>query len=1164
MIYWGSAASFLFFIGVAFIFDHFFNFQGQTWYLFMGLMSMLGLTSSALFYYLQNKFQMRKEQRQAAAAAAAAGVPGGGPAPDAGQASLWIKEANSRLAQSKPGVGVENLPMMFVIGDRGTAKTSSILNSGLEPELLSGQVYQDNIVTPTRGANIFYGRDTVFVEAGGALMANPGAWKNLVTKLRPGRLKSLIGAGGQAPRAVLLCFDLEAFTRPGAADAIIAATRYLQERLGDVSQALGINLPVYVLFTRADRLPFFAEWVHNLTNEEAGQVVGVTLPMGSSSAQGVYAEAESQRLTASFNALFHSFCDHRLMILPREADPAKIPGAYEFPREFRKLRNMLVQFLVDLARPSQLRASPFLRGFYFSGVRPVEVRDVTPGPAMAAQQPQPEEAGGATRMFRPGFQAEQRAAQAYAPQFAAARKVPQWLFLGHLFVDVLLADNAARAASGSSIKTSLAKRILLAAAAFVFLFYSVMLLVSYFGNKSLEDTALVAARNIGNADVLSGNLPTQDALTKLETLRTSLQLISDYRESGAPLHLRWGLYSGNAMVDSLRRVYYNKFRQLLFGSTQGFVLAFLQRVPNTPGPQDDYGYAYDSLKTYLLTTGEWKRSSEQSLRDFLASRLLSRWSAGHETEIGPDRMNLAKAQFDFYARDLKNGNPFSSNGDNGAVDRSRRYLAGFAGVQRVYQFLLSEAAKNTPDTTFNQKFAGTADVVTSQVPVAFAFTKLGWAFMQDQIRKQNFAGEQWVLGVYQGQSLDQATMAKGIQDLYTKDYIEQWRRVLRGSRVNPYANFADAARKLALLTNPSAPLLALFWWTSQNTAIDLPGVSDKFQPVQVVSPPGAAQQYILPPNQNYNNSLIALQSAVQRAAGAPNPSQDPGWPPVKDGAVAAARQLGSGFRPDPEGRVDQFSLDLLLQPTDLDRLGQVDLGAAGRQFCLAFKPLTAKFPFNSTAMPEVTLNELADILRPGTGKLFAFYMQLNGRLQCQNGQCTAAGGNPPLAAAFAGYMTQMMQFSRALYGDSGLDPNYKYTLRPQTSDQVESFDVTVNGETVPLKGGAQHNYVWPGPGNRNFNLTLHLAGGSPLEGTPWDGLWGVFRFFADADSSSSTPAGSTFTWTVRSGRAGLPQNVNGRPLRYEFVVDTGGAPAVFSKDFLTKLRCILPNGQPAP
>ena len=42
--------------------------------------------------------------------------------------------------------------------------------------------------------------------------------------------------------------------RAGANEAIVNATRYLQARLGEISELLGINFPVYVLFTKLDRL----------------------------------------------------------------------------------------------------------------------------------------------------------------------------------------------------------------------------------------------------------------------------------------------------------------------------------------------------------------------------------------------------------------------------------------------------------------------------------------------------------------------------------------------------------------------------------------------------------------------------------------------------------------------------------------------------------------------------------------------------------------------------------------------------------------------------------------------------------------------------------------------------------------------------------------------
>ncbi len=1142
-LYWGGAASFAFFMLLGVLGGKLFHFEGPTWYFFMGIMAALGLGSFAIFAYFQNRLAARRE------AAANSGSPASTTAGGNAEVEHLIREANARLAQSRGGVSIANLPLIFVAGDRGTAKTSTILNSGLEPELLAGQIYQESVVASTRAANIFFARDTVFVEAGGALMAQPGNWKALVAKLQPARLKSVGGKGTQAPRGVLLCFDLEAFTRPGAADAIGNASRYLHERLGEISQLLGISFPVYVLFTRADRLPFFAEFVRNLTADEAGQVVGATLPIRPHASGGVYAEEETRRLNDACNLLFHSFCDHRLHLLPRESDAERIPAAYEFPREFRKLRNLLVQFLVDIARPSQLRASPFLRGFYFSGVRPVEVRDVAATPqAQPAHEP-----SGATGMFRAGLQAERRAQQAQAGPTAGARKLPQWLFLGHLFHDVILADAPSRAASGSSVKTSLTKRILLATAAALCLIYSIMLTVSYFGNSSLASEAAVASKAI-TAQSAAPGLPSEDSLTRLETLRKSLAKLTDYDLHGAPLSLRWGLYRSD-LLPNVRRIYYARFRQLLFGSTQAQMLAYLNSRPAQPTPTDDYSYPYDTLKAYLLTTSEWKRDSDPGLQSFLGSRLLNRWSNNRDAEIGQSRMDLAKLQFDFYAKDLANGNPYSIPVDTPARDRARLYLSGFTGIERAYRALLADAARNHPAVTFNQKFPGTADALTSTVEVSWAFTRDGWKFVQDAIKKQNFGGEQWVLGPAQAQSLDPATLEKGILDRYTADYIDQWRNVLKKSNVTRYANFVDASKKLTLLTGSGAPLLALFWWTSQNTAIDLPGVSDKFRAVQVVSPYAAIQQYVLPPNQNYNQGLMTLQQAVDRAANKePNSDQA-----VRDNALSATnstRQLSTTFPPDPEASIDHRSEDLLIQPIkNLDTLGSQDLNSGGSGLCSAFNSkLKNQFPFNPTAKSEVSLDDLGNILRPKTGMLWTVYEStLKNAMDCTaDGTCTPKP-NSKINPNFVSSISQLMKFSRALYGDSGTDPNLQYTLKPQASDLVQEFTVTINGQSATLKGGAQRTFSWPGTGQRSFRLALKI-GGTSFDVEPFDGPWSVFRFFADANNFRASAGSYTFDWAATSGLAAQPMKVDNRPVTYEFVTDTG----VFSKDFLSKLNCALP------
>src|SRR6185437_4384669 len=65
-------------------------------------------------------------------------------------------EASNRLraANLMRGSTIAALPAIFVLGDSNAAKTSVLAHSGLEPELVAGQAYLDNAVTPTRAVNV--------------------------------------------------------------------------------------------------------------------------------------------------------------------------------------------------------------------------------------------------------------------------------------------------------------------------------------------------------------------------------------------------------------------------------------------------------------------------------------------------------------------------------------------------------------------------------------------------------------------------------------------------------------------------------------------------------------------------------------------------------------------------------------------------------------------------------------------------------------------------------------------------------------------------------------------------------------------------------------------------------------------------------------------------
>src|SRR5271169_68299 len=315
------------------------------------------------------------EEFRAPAAPSFAGASSGASAGASQDVDILIRDAAVKVAAARLAAGAQlsSLPAVFLLGETGAGKTSAMDQSGLDAELLAGQVYQESSVVPTRVANLWYARKTVFVEAGGPLLDDAGSWVRLIKHFVPSRFRSIFGGASLAPRAALVCVDCEKLVHEAALDKIVAQSRKIRTRLEELSYYMGVSLPVYVLFNRSDRVPYFEEFAGTFSNEETSQVLGSTLPLVGSTSSGVYAEQETKRLTAAFQAIFFTLAECRPGLLSRERNSDRQAGVYEFPREFGKLSKPLVQFLVDLCRPGHLRTGPFLRGFYFVGQRIITV-----------------------------------------------------------------------------------------------------------------------------------------------------------------------------------------------------------------------------------------------------------------------------------------------------------------------------------------------------------------------------------------------------------------------------------------------------------------------------------------------------------------------------------------------------------------------------------------------------------------------------------------------------------------------------------------------------------------------------------------------------------------------------------------------------------------------
>src|SRR5580693_3067974 len=778
--------------------------HGSDVWILRGVLALLGLIAGGVVLWYMQKAKKAKEASGESGSQAGANDDLDG----------LVREAIRRLKHSTLGRGsnLGSLPLVFVMGDPGSTKTTVVIHSALDPELLAGQVYRDSDVLPTAAANIWYTREAIFVDPAGSLMGEADRWRRLVRLLQPARFSAAIGKRAQAPRAAVVCFDCETFLQPGASEAAVSAARRLSVRLQEVSQLLGISFPVYVLFTKIDRISFFADFVRGMSKDEVSEVLGVTLPLRSLSA-GVYADEETRRLTKAFDEIFYSLAERRIVLLPREHEGDKLPGIYEFPRELRKLRTLLVQFLVDLAHPSHLGTNPFLRGFYFTGVRPVVVDDVVAAPAAAMEVAEAEPGGGATQIFRGmGSQVQQAPV---AMRSGGSRRVPQWVFLTSLFNDVLAKDRVALATSGSSSHVNLMRRIALGTAVLLALICVTGFTVSFLRNRVLETRVQEAVTDLSTLDTGTNQVAGLSDLKKLDNLRSELVDLSDYEVKGAPLSLRWGLYKGNQIYPDAKRVYFERFRRLLFAETQKRVTGNLQALAGksaTNAPNDSYQKSYEELKAYLITTEPADHG--YSTQAFLTPVLMSHWVA--DREIGQDRKDLAALQFDFFATELAKENPFPTGNSKDLINQARAYLKQFSGIDRNYVKLLSRAAQK--DVSFNDQYADSAGIIVSSHKVKGAFTRSGFLFVQDALKNGgNLGGEEWVLSKNELKYMDPDTMRQKLTDRYNQDFVSEWNTVLKTSSVPTFGGYADADRKLEKLTGPTSPLLELLYFISHNT-----------------------------------------------------------------------------------------------------------------------------------------------------------------------------------------------------------------------------------------------------------------------------------------------------------------------------------------------------------
>ena len=1022
----------------------------------------------------------------------------GGVSPAKDDIQFLSREANRRLLASARHAGLADLPLVLVLGETGSTKTSAVVKGCLDAELLAGQDRTEGASVPpaTRVANFWLTGGAVFVEAGGGMLADRPGLEGLVRDLRAAGMGNLMGRTAQAPRAVIVCCDSETFLRPDAASALATQAKQIRQALGDVAQTWASRVPVYVLFTKLDRINYFSDYVRGLAYDEAGQVFGATLPLSGSLQSGIYNQEQTQRLSAAFDQLFNGLAEKRCEFLRRENDPARPPNIYEFPREFRKLRDEAVRYLLELGRPSQLQASPFLRGFYFSGVRPVATPD--------------------------------------------GRRGAQWVFLEKFFQEAVLADRAAFGAAAANTGASRSRRILYGLASAASLLWLAGATLSFFGNHGILESASDASTRLKAMRGSGGGGGASDKLRALEELRLPAQQVTDHHRYRAPMSYRWGLEPGVSMYENVRGLYCGRLRETLLGDSQEAIQRKLRSLPTSPGQFDDYDAPYNNLKAYLMMT----RHPEKADPGFLAAILAARWPQGGAA--GDEQKKLAAAQFWFYASERKE-NFCPARPDDDAIRLARTYLLQFKLEDRAYRAMIDDVNRQGQPLRFTDPTNAMAD----PQEVAYAFSKDGFKATQSALRKalDYLNREPWVLGDDgQRQSAsDTAGIVARLTSRYQADFIATWNLFVDKARVNPYGGLKDAAVKLSSLAASTSPMIRLFCMVAKNTAVENPEIVRAFQPFQGFAAPSTCEAAPMGPgNQPYMQALVNLQVGVDRVAGASNPDTErlTESDPAKAAAMSTAQQHNMGPKPS------QLLKDPILYAEGLAKgVPASAINGKGAAFCQDVAPVIGKYPFNSRSNAEARPDELAQVFAPQTGRLWTFYEESLKDLLSPSigGRYTAkTDAKVTVNPGFVGFFNKAAMLSSLFFKAAGGAPQPKvaYSLSIAPSTEIESVTLQIDRATLrgSGSGGRAADFTWP-DGGGGVNLQARAKDISPQPAEFPGGPWAVVRFLGAADESSSAGSVGTVMFRLRNsssiGRAATTQKEV--PLRFNLEMK-GGAP----------------------
>lgn len=1036
------------------------------------------------------------------------------------------------------------LPWYIIIGPPGSGKTTALINSELQFPL-ADHLGRDAIqgVGGTRNCDWWFTDNAVLIDTAGRYTTqdshasvDASAWQGFLDLLKKTRTRRPINGA-------LIAISLNDLLIQSEEERALHA-KAIRSRVQELQQQLGVQFPIYVLFTKCDLVAGFNEFFSTLGAEERRQVWGNTF---------TYDDAkEAKPAIESFSSAFDSLLEriHERMVtkVHAERDIDKRALIFGFPQQMGNLKTPIKQFLEAAFLPSRFEIKPLVRGFYFtSGTQEGTPIDRLMGNVASTF--------GLDRSSQPTYSGQGRS-----------------YFINKLFREVIFGEaNLA----GTNLKHEQRRRWFqigaYAASAFILVTGLVLWTISFTNNQQVlnELNTEVVKYDSG----IEKQAYQQTDFSQLEPPLGHLRNAATIYPEDVPLMMGFGLYQGERMEGTTQDAY----ARVLEGRFLYSVGKRLEElISNNIDNPEVLGL---TLRAYLML-GDPNRLVKEDV-DLLMS---ADWS----NQYGNSPELIAKLKEHLSSLLEQKFTPLPL--DLGLVTQARETLTRTRLSEQIYNRIKANEKAYQNFTLDSVDLLGTkaSTVIDSSrgsvndLQMPGLFTKIGFqkVFLEELDTLSDSAElEFWVRGETTPPATGESqskVLERELVERYVDDYIQHWRELLNDIQIRQLRSLGGSVEILDAASGSYSPLRKIIQAVQGNTNLLL-AQKEAETPVNQATQDKISKAGDLATELSNSTQLGTRQDRLRTLIGSADGFKEQGVEVTLqrvDDTFSAISKLAikREDNPAPLESLLKELYNLFTYMSDLEDSGSTGVAALeamksdrnpGKQLQRKSKDLPEPvkswfFSFSSVSENAVASRSRSQLSQVWGADVIPFCKRgIEGRYPLSKAKGTditiedfsrffgpnqmldkyfienvqpfvdtsfnpwrwKRGKRPSISSKSLAQFEAADEIRNAFFSSGGAEPQVRFRLKPIKLDKnVANFTLGVGNQTLTYSHGptVSKRFTWPAPnGNGSARILFKTTDGKDL-GANYEGTWGWFKLL-DKTKVEETQSADKYKLTFKQG-----------------------------------------------